>query len=106
MTDLAPELLTVSEIASELRVNPQTVRNWIERGELPAVRVGKRRVRVQRSVLETFVGIQPEPDLSRRSRKRPVVESQPPIDREAAAMALDQIANGVSTLAEVLRPKS
>jgi excisionase family DNA binding protein len=35
--------------------NPQTVRNWIDRGELPAVRVGQRRVRVRRSDLEAFL---------------------------------------------------
>ena len=32
-------LLTVSEVASIVRVNPQTVRNWIDRGELASVRV-------------------------------------------------------------------
>src|SRR5690349_17829786 len=50
------ELLTVDEVAKILRVNPQTVRNWIDRGELPEVRIGKRRVRVRRSDLEEFVG--------------------------------------------------
>lgn len=41
-------LLTVAEIAEWLKVNPQTVRNWIGRGELRAMRVGSRRVRVRR----------------------------------------------------------
>jgi excisionase family DNA binding protein len=31
-----------------LKLNPQTVRNWIDQGSLPAVRVG-RRVRIKRS---------------------------------------------------------
>ncbi len=35
-----PGFLTVAEIAAVLKVNAQTVRNWIDRGELPAVRVG------------------------------------------------------------------
>jgi excisionase family DNA binding protein len=48
---MADEFLTVAEIAELLKVNPQTVRNWIDRGELPAVRVGARRVRVRRSDL-------------------------------------------------------
>ena len=30
------EFLTVAEIAAVLKVNAQTVRNWIDRGELPA----------------------------------------------------------------------
>jgi excisionase family DNA binding protein len=32
-----------------------TVRNWIDRGELPAVRVGSRRVRIRRSDLDRFL---------------------------------------------------
>jgi excisionase family DNA binding protein len=34
-------LLTVSEVASEFHVTAQTIRNWIEHGVLPAVRVGR-----------------------------------------------------------------
>ena len=45
------EFLTVAQIAERLKLNPQTLRNWIERGDLPAVRIG-RRVRVRRSDLE------------------------------------------------------
>ncbi len=52
---LADEYLTVAEVATELKVNEQTIRNWIDRGELPAVRVGSRRVRVRRPDLEAFV---------------------------------------------------
>jgi excisionase family DNA binding protein len=33
------EYLTVNEIAEHLKLNPQTVRNWIDAGSLPAVRV-------------------------------------------------------------------
>lgn len=42
------ELLTVAEVAEMLKLNQQTVRNWIDQGSLPAVRVG-RRVRIKRS---------------------------------------------------------
>lgn len=52
---MSDELLTVKEIAAELRVVGQTVRNWIDRGELEAVRVGSRRVRVRRSELARFL---------------------------------------------------
>ena len=38
-----------------LRINPQTVRNTIDRGELAAVRVGPRRVRVRRSALDAWI---------------------------------------------------
>jgi excisionase family DNA binding protein len=40
--------MTVAEVAEILRLNQQTVRNWIDRGELPAVHVG-RRVRIKRT---------------------------------------------------------
>jgi excisionase family DNA binding protein len=60
------EFLTVAEIAELLKVNPQTVRNWIDRGELPAVRVGSRRVRVRQTDLDAFIDagttIPSEPD--------------------------------------------
>jgi excisionase family DNA binding protein len=45
------EFLTVNEVAAILKVNQQTVRNWIDRGELPAIRIG-RRVRITRSDFE------------------------------------------------------
>ncbi len=35
------ELLTVAEVAKIFRVTLQTIRNWIEWGKLPAVRVGR-----------------------------------------------------------------
>jgi excisionase family DNA binding protein len=45
---------TVAELAERLRLNQQTLRNWIEHGSLPAVRVG-RRVRVLNSDFERLV---------------------------------------------------
>ena len=46
--DLEESYLTVAEVAERLKLNQQTVRNWIEQGSLPALRVG-RRVRIKRS---------------------------------------------------------
>jgi excisionase family DNA binding protein len=51
---MSEEFLTVGEIAELLKVNQQTVRNWIDRGSLPAVRVG-RRVRVKQSDLDRIL---------------------------------------------------
>ena len=46
--------LTVAEVAELLRLNQQTVRNWIDQGSLPALRVG-RRVRIKRSDLDRLL---------------------------------------------------
>jgi excisionase family DNA binding protein len=46
--------LTVAEVAATLKLNQQTVRNWIDAGTLPALRVG-RRVRIKRSDFERIL---------------------------------------------------
>lgn len=46
--------LTVAEVAEVLKLNQQTVRNWIDQGSLPALRVG-RRVRIKRSDFERLL---------------------------------------------------
>jgi excisionase family DNA binding protein len=46
--------LTVAEVAETLKLNQQTVRNWIDQGSLPALRVG-RRVRIRRSDFERIL---------------------------------------------------
>jgi excisionase family DNA binding protein len=46
--------LTVAEVAGMLKLNQQTVRNWIDQGSLPALRVG-RRVRIKRSDFERVI---------------------------------------------------
>jgi excisionase family DNA binding protein len=48
------EFLTVAEIAGILKLNQQTVRNWIDQGTLPALHVG-RRVRIRRSDFEALL---------------------------------------------------
>jgi len=48
------DFLTVAEIAEILKMNPQTIRNWIDAGKLPAHRVG-RRVRVTRADFDAVV---------------------------------------------------
>jgi excisionase family DNA binding protein len=48
------DFMTVAEVAAVLKLNQQTVRNWIDQGKLPALRVG-RRVRIKRSDFERLV---------------------------------------------------
>ena len=62
MTD---ELLTVAEVAEILRLNQQTVRNWIDNGKLAHIRLGERRVRIKRSDLDRIIN----PSRSPRSRQ-------------------------------------
>ncbi|HWE13336.1 MAG TPA: helix-turn-helix domain-containing protein [Solirubrobacteraceae bacterium] len=53
-SDPEEEFLTVAEVAETLKLNQQTVRNWIDQGSLPALRVG-RRVRIKRSDFERIL---------------------------------------------------
>ena len=56
--------MTVAEVASILKLNQQTVRNWIDQGKLPAVHIG-RRVRIRRAdfdaLLEASIIGDPQP---------------------------------------------
>src|SRR5437762_13420502 len=52
--DIAETFLTVQDVADLLKLNQQTVRNWIDQGSLPALRVG-RRVRIRRSDLNRLL---------------------------------------------------
>jgi excisionase family DNA binding protein len=45
------EFLTVADLAERLRVHPQTVRSWIARGGLRAIKLG-RTVRIRRTDFE------------------------------------------------------
>jgi excisionase family DNA binding protein len=49
-------LLTVEQVAGLLRLNKQTVYNWIDASSLPAVNVGGRRVRIKRTELDHVAG--------------------------------------------------
>lgn len=48
---MTEQLFTTDEAAELLKVHPETVRNWIRRGDLAAIRVG-RNWRIKRPDLE------------------------------------------------------
>jgi excisionase family DNA binding protein len=50
----ARALLTVSQVASEFQVTAQTIRNWIDHGALPAVRIG-RSYRIRREDVDALL---------------------------------------------------
>lgn len=47
--------LTVAEAATLLRVAPSTIRRWIKQGDVPAYRMGPRRVTLKRTDLDALV---------------------------------------------------
>lgn len=50
-----PPLLTVPQVAQEFQVTAQTIRNWIDQGVLPAVRVGQG-FRIARTDVDALLG--------------------------------------------------
>jgi excisionase family DNA binding protein len=54
-TQLDETFLTVNGVARLLQINPQTLRNMIDRAEMPAVRIGQRRVRIKQSDLDSYI---------------------------------------------------
>ena len=52
---LEADYLTVTEAAALLRVAPSTIRRWIREGELPAYRLGQRRVALRRDDLSRLI---------------------------------------------------
>lgn len=48
------ELLTVEEVAEELRLHPHTIRNWIRTGRLPAKKYG-RSYRIRKQDLQALL---------------------------------------------------
>jgi excisionase family DNA binding protein len=55
MLSAQDQFLTVADVAALLKLNQQTIRNMIDRGDLPAIKVGARRVRIRRTDLERFL---------------------------------------------------
>lgn len=101
------ELLTVAEIAERLKLNAQTIRNWIDLGELSSIRLGSRRVRVLESELARFIA-------ESSSARSPTVDSARQTYAEALqgvpaatgdadeAAALRRLAKASTALARVL----
>jgi excisionase family DNA binding protein len=99
--------LTVAEIADQLRLNQQTVRNWIDRGELAAIRLGARRVRVRASELERFIAASssaglPDEATARQEFDAALAAAQTNNDAGELPAALRRLAIAANALARVL----
>lgn len=55
MRALDEDFLTVAEAATLLRVAPSTIRRWSREGDLPAYRLGRRRVALRRLDLSQLI---------------------------------------------------
>jgi len=64
---------TVPEAASLLHVSPATIWRWIDAGELQALRVGRRKIRIAREELERVV-------RPARAREVPAEEAPPALE--------------------------
>ncbi len=53
------QLIPQQDAAKLLGISPVTLRAWIRRGDLAAVKLGKRRVFVKKSVLAEFIASAP-----------------------------------------------
>jgi excisionase family DNA binding protein len=66
MTD--QQLLTVMQIAEEFQVTTQTIRNWIDGGALPAVKIG-RCYRVKREAVDAMLALAQADSASLATRR-------------------------------------
>ena len=105
------EYLTVNEIAEHLKLNPQTLRNWIDQGSLPAVRIG-RRVRIRRADLDrilaqgTTVSVQPAPSSDASADARAQLEQALELARRLlgrrSAARRSELAEGLQDLTDAV----
>jgi excisionase family DNA binding protein len=53
------QLLTVPEVATQLRITPKTVRRWLREGKLQGVRLGGKKVgwRIAQGEINRLVGM-------------------------------------------------
>lgn len=60
LSDL-PDLMTIKEVASLLRVSPLTIKRWGKRGKLPAIRINSRGDRrYKKEVVLRLLGVEEE----------------------------------------------
>ncbi len=95
------EFLTVAEVASLLKLNQQTVRNMLDRGELGHVRVGRRRVRIRQSQLDAFLAAgESSPQSAGPDPWRPISEAISAVDAAVKRQDRDALDRAITRLIE------
>ena len=63
------EMLTIDEVASYLKLKPQTIYRWAQNGKIPGAKFGKE-WRFRRSAIESWIDehIEEQSDKSRRAQ--------------------------------------
>jgi excisionase family DNA binding protein len=91
---ISEDYVTVDEAAKLLRVAPSTVRRWIREGDLPAFRVGRRRVALKQSDLASLIA----PVRSAEDEQRIMTEDEVIKGRR---LTPEEIERGLATLERV-----
>lgn len=89
------DYLSVAEAAARLRVAQSTIRRWIREGEVPAYRLGRRRVGLKRGDLDRLVTpVRPAAHENQMSRITPT---------EVRQFTAEERRRGLETMAELER---
>lgn len=103
MTAIDEEYLTVTEAAALMRVAPSTIRRWIREGNLPAYRLGHRRVGLRRDDLASLItpvrkGM---PRVSNmRGDEHPPIGKLTPEERQRALETMDELEREAKAITE------
>ena len=93
MSAVDEEDLTVAEAATLLRVAPSTIRRWIRQGDVPAHRIGRRRVALKRDDLSSLItparpGIETSGEMAGDQKWQP--RRLTPEEKQQALEAMDR----------------
>jgi excisionase family DNA binding protein len=102
--DVPDELMTVKEVAELLKLNQQTIRNMIDRGELGNVRVGPRRIRIRQSQLDAFLAAgESRPESADTNPWQAVSEAALAVSAAAREQDRDALKRAIRSLRDAAR---
>ncbi|MGD0981091.1 MAG: helix-turn-helix domain-containing protein, partial [Solirubrobacteraceae bacterium] len=99
------DILTVSQVAAQFHVTPQTVRSWIDGGKLKGGRVGKAYVILRRDVYAMVEQAARRRELGKHAEQAYEGESELP-EADAGASGPDALWTGSATATALVPPRS